>query len=98
MLLLLKVTATDVSYQKVGKKHLKLDVEDATSDDQDKPKSETKEFHEKRVAIRKEITANFTCPIHSLENKPALCWKAPNNNTCFLISEANLNFWATKCV
>lgn len=66
--------------------------------DQDRPKSESEIFHEKRIIARKEITDAFACPIHSLPDKPALCWKDPVQSVCLPITENNLNYWATLSV
>jgi hypothetical protein len=63
--------------------------------DTDKRKAEGQEFHEKKVATRKAITNEFSCDIHSLPDKAALCWKDPVQRMCYPISETNLNYWVT---
>jgi hypothetical protein len=65
---------------------------------QDKPKSEAEIFHEKRIVSRKAISEAFACPIHSLPDKAAICWKDPASNLCYPITETNLNFWASQHV
>ena len=61
----------------------------------DHQKSEGKQFHEKRIAAWKAITNKFSCDIHSLPDKPILCWKDPVQHLCYPITESNLNLWVT---
>ena len=61
----------------------------------DKRKTEGDEFHEKKVAARKAITNEFSCDIHSLPDKPVLCWKDPVQHQCYPITEHNLSYWIT---
>ena len=61
----------------------------------EKRKSAGDKFHEKRVAARKAITNEFSCDIHSLPDKPVLCWKDLVQHLCYPITESNLNLWAT---
>jgi hypothetical protein len=61
----------------------------------DRPKTDADIFHEKRSIARKAIAEIHTCPIHSLPNKDAYCWRAPEQGLCYPLTESNLNLWAT---
>lgn len=58
------------------------------------------EHLEKKISIIEQLTKYWRCEVHSLPDKPALCWiptdQRPYGN-CYPITQNNINFWAT-CV
>jgi hypothetical protein len=52
-------------------------------------------LYSKKAEVRKVIIDALRCDIHSLPDKIVPCWKEPVNNQCYVITEQNLNMWAT---
>ncbi|KAI9508611.1 hypothetical protein F5148DRAFT_1148903 [Russula earlei] len=64
----------------------------------DRQRSKGKLFHENKVEAQKTILNAFSCDIHSLPDKPTLCWKDLVQHLCYPITESHLNLWATMHV
>jgi hypothetical protein len=64
----------------------------------DRATSIADEFQKDRVTARLEINEHWTCDIHSLPDKPALCMKNPVTGLCHPITENNASFWAALMV
>jgi len=57
------------------------------------------ERFEKMKVIIAELTARWSCEIHSLPDKPSLCWTPKDQpGTCYPINQSNINFWASRIV
>jgi hypothetical protein len=59
------------------------------------------DLFEKKKVIIEQITNYWQCDIHSLPDKPALCWKPIEqrpHGECYAITQANINFWASLVV
>jgi len=71
------------------------------SRDVDTPTSKQDELFEKKKTIIEQLTMHWRCEIHSLPDKPALCWipieKRPHGD-CHPITQSNINFWASCIV
>jgi hypothetical protein len=57
-------------------------------------KTQAETMHEQRIVARQAIAEHFTCEMHSLPNKPVLCFKNPTTGLCHPITENNLSLWA----
>ena len=65
--------------------------------DGDVTKSKAELDHEKRLSFRKKLTTRWTCSIHSLPDKPVLCYQDMQQR-CFPITEQHINMWAMLAV
>jgi len=57
------------------------------------------EHFEKLKVIIAELTKRWMCEIHTLPDKPSLCWTPKDQpGTCYPITQSNMNFWASHIV
>jgi hypothetical protein len=69
--------------------------------DVDAPMSKQDEIFEKKKVIIEELTKHWQCEVHSLPDKPALCWtpiEQRPHGSCYPITQSNINFWASRIV
>jgi len=63
--------------------------------------SKEDEIFEKKKGIIEQLTKYWQCEVHSLPDKPALCWipieQRPHGN-CYPITQSNINYWASLIV
>ena len=65
----------------------------------DAPTTMNDKRFEKLKVIIAELTERWMCEIHSLPDKPSLCWTPKDQlGTCYPITQSNLNFWASRIV
>jgi hypothetical protein len=86
------MVSADLNVQKGAKS---TSISSATTVESSKEKSQSDKFFEAEKAARKAPTDIWRCDIHSLPNKPVLCWRDPENGQCYLITKNNLNYWAS---
>jgi hypothetical protein len=69
--------------------------------DVDTRTSKQDDLFEKKKIVIEQLTMHWRCEIHSLPDKPALCWipmeKRPHGD-CYPITQSNINFWASCIV
>jgi hypothetical protein len=77
-----------------------LTQKSAKSPAMDAPMTKQDEIFQKKKVVIEQLTEHWSCKIHSLPDKPALCWtpieQRPHGN-CYPITQSNVNFWAS-CV
>jgi hypothetical protein len=59
------------------------------------------ELFEKKKVVIEQLTNYWSCELHSLPDKPALCWKPVEqrpHGDCYPITQSNINFWASCIV
>lgn len=74
-------------------------LQNAAAKTVDAPMTKNDERFEKLKVIIAELTERWTCEIHSLPDKPSLCWTPKDQpGTCYPITQSNMNFWASRIV
>ena len=61
-------------------------------------KTAAEEQHERRKQIRQDIINENQCKVHSLPDKPVVCWSPVMDGDCYPVMETNLNYWAMLVV
>ena len=61
-------------------------------------KTAAEEQHECRKQICQDIINENQCKVHSLLDKPIVCWNPVMDGDCYPVTETNLNYWAMLVV